>query len=279
MKAISINLSFQDATVAAVILVLLYTTYWQLTVGSRRRAIIREKGCLPIKRYPTKDPILGIDLFRTNVQNFKDKIFLESIRQRFEDMGCSTFQFPSLGRQLVTTIEPENLKTIQALNFKQWSLGYRRKVAFTPLLGRGIFTTDGGDWQHSRELLRPNFNRSQVRDLDSFETYVSNFIDAIPRDGSTVDLQDLFFRLTIDSATEFLFGESTNCLAPGTSTISNARFAEAFNRGQYAIAERSRYGIFGFLVDQTKFKNDAQYVHGEYARDMFVAARPLTRRG
>jgi hypothetical protein len=87
-------------------------------------------------------------------------------------------------------------------------------------------------------MLRPNFHKTQVGDLPSFERHVSDLIMAIPRDGSTVDLQDLFFRLTMDSATEFLFGESTDCLAPGTTTVSNARFAEAFNRSQAAIAHK-----------------------------------------
>ena len=35
------------------------------------------------------------------------------------------------------TIEPENLKSIQAIDFKKWGLGTRRKVAFEPLLGHG----------------------------------------------------------------------------------------------------------------------------------------------
>lgn len=99
-------------------------------------------------------------------------------------------------------------------------------------------------------MLRPNFHRSQVADLDTFEVHIQHLIGAIPTDGSTVDLQELFFRLTIgmwhlvsakeasltdapqDSATGFLFGESTMCLAPGTNTVSNSRFAEKFNRAQ-----------------------------------------------
>lgn len=88
-------------------------------------------------------------------------------------------------------------------------------------------------------MLRPNFHRTQVGDLSTFENHVLHLIDAIPRDGSTIDIQDLFFRLTMDSATEFLFGESTNCLAPGITTVSNAKFAEAFNRSQENIAHKS----------------------------------------
>ena len=115
-----------------------------------------------------------------------------------------------------------------ATKFEDYSIGERRKKNFTPVLGDGIFTTDGAAWEHSRSMLRPNFSRSQVGDLDTFETHVQHLINAIPRDGSTVDLQPLFFRLTVDSATEFLFGESTNCLAPGLETKSLDSFAEAY---------------------------------------------------
>ena len=121
--------SFQHAIAAVIVLTILYNAFWQLTVGARRRTMIREKGCLPIKRYPVKDPILGIDIFRENIRNFKDKTFLETNVKRFEFMGCNTFIIPSLRRRIITTIEPENLKTIQALDFKKWSLGRRRKVS------------------------------------------------------------------------------------------------------------------------------------------------------
>ena len=57
---------------------------------------------------------------------------------------------------------------------------------------------------------------------------MSHLVDSVPRDGSAVDLQDLFFGLTMDSATEFLFGRSTNTLAPGLETKSANEFVKAF---------------------------------------------------
>jgi cytochrome P450 len=77
-------------------------------------------------------------------------------------------------------------------------------------------------------MVRPNFTRAQVADLEMFETHMGHLIDSVPRDGSTVDLQDLFFGLTMDSATEFLFGKSTNTLAPGLETKSANEFVKAF---------------------------------------------------
>jgi len=159
----------------------------------------QDKGCLPVKKYPNKDPIFGLDMFRELLQNLKKRTMLESQLLRFKKMNARTVTFPSLGRKVIITMEPENLKTIQALDFKKWSLSRQRKTSFRPFLGYGIFTTDGAEWQHSREMLRPNFHRSQVGDLDTFETHVQHLIAMIPRDGSLVDLQDLFFRLTIGS--------------------------------------------------------------------------------
>lgn len=61
-------------------------------------------------------------------------------------------------------------------------------------------------------MMRPSFAREQVADLNLEETHVQNMMQALPvkSDGWTdeIDIQVLFFRLTIDSATEFLFGES-----------------------------------------------------------------------
>lgn len=81
-----------------------------------------------------------------------------------------------------------------------------------PLLGRGIFTSDGSEWQHSRSLLRPSFAKAQVADLALVELHVNNLFKKLPSDASTVDLQPLFHNFTLDSATDFLFGRSTNTL-------------------------------------------------------------------
>lgn len=246
----------------SLVLGLLYYVYWQLTVGARRRRIIKENGCLPPMKYPYKDPILGFDEFTRVVKAFKERRGLELILQRFKDKNSNTFQLNSLGQTIITTIEPENIKTFQSLSFKKWSLGSQRIRNFRVFLGPGIFSSDSAEWQHSRSMLRPNFAREQVRDLDTFEAHIDHLIQAIPRDGSTIDLQDLFFRLTMDSATEFLFGESTNTLLPGLSTVSATKFAECFNRAQETLSQQGRYGFFSFLAQNKEYPGDCKFVHG-----------------
>jgi cytochrome P450 len=110
-------------------------------------------------------------------------------------------------------------------------------------------------------MLRPNFVRSQIGDVATFERHVSHLIAKLPKDGSTVNLADFFFRLTMDSATEFLFGESTDSLTKD----SEEGFAGAFNRSQDNIAMRSRFGILvkwmPFLFDLGSMDNDRKFVH------------------
>lgn len=249
-----------DTLAGGLVLVALYYLYHEFTVGASRRRIIRENGCKPPAKYPHVEPIVGVDLFIANLKLIRTNRFLPGMRQRFMTYG-NTFQLNFMGTNVIATVEPENLKTILSLKFKEFGLGQRRKTAMVPLLGDGIFTTDGGAWQHSREMLRPNFTRNQVGDLDTFERHIGHLIQAIPRDGSTVDLSELFFRLTIDSATEFLFGESTNSLAPGTNPTSAARFADAFNYSQHAVANHFRLGSLSTISPDRKFRRDVKYVH------------------
>ena len=107
-------------------------------------------------------------------------------------------------------------------------------------------------------MLRPNFVRSQVGDLAIFQQHVDYLIQAIPRDGSTVDLSELFFKLTIDSASEFLFGESTNTLAPGASTETATNFATAFNRAQEGVTNQSQ-GWWNKLFPNRQYQADVKY--------------------
>ena len=146
-----------------------------LSIWNQRRAFKRAHGVEEAVWLPQLENIFGISIVLGNLQNAKAHRMLEGFYQRFVELGTNTFQFTLLGRHMHATIEPENLKTIQAIDHKKWSLGRRRKTDFYPLLGVGIFTSDGQEWQHSREMLRPNFVRSQVADLSSFENHMQQF--------------------------------------------------------------------------------------------------------
>lgn len=133
-----------------------------------------------------------------------------------------------VGEKIIVTCEPENIKAILATQFKQFDLPPQRMKGVGDIFGHGIFTNNGKAWEESRGLLRPNFTRSQVGDIETFEAHVSKLIARIPRDGSMVDMQELFFMLTLDSATDFLFGYSTNVLDETDQNSAGVKFGEAF---------------------------------------------------
>ncbi|KAL9584718.1 MAG: hypothetical protein Q9212_001950 [Teloschistes hypoglaucus] len=184
---------------------------------------------------------------------------LENYTQRFNDVGRTTFASRFLWMRFLFTCEPENIKAILATDFTSYSVGEARKQQLRPILGDGIFTTDGPAWQHSRDLLRPCFARSQIGDIDLFEKHFQHLLNAIPRDNSTVDLQDLFFRLTLDIATEFLVGQSTNTLVPEKRRPEDDQFVEAFTYTQNII--EGKKGILTLFLPDRRFKKSCKIVH------------------
>jgi hypothetical protein len=170
-----------------------------------------EHCCQPIRQYPLMDPILGLDYMISSIRAFNRKHLLETTSQRFRSIGY-TFSVRGFHRRTIFTADAENIKTILSLRFNDFALSGRRGI-MGPLLGNSIFTTDGESWAHSRAFLRPHFAKDHVADLTLFEDHVQHLFNVLPRDKRTVDAKVLFHRLTLDSATEFLFGKSTNTLA------------------------------------------------------------------
>ena len=119
-------------------------------------------------------------------------------------------------------------------------------------------------------MMRPQFARDQISDLDLEEEHVQNMMRALPVgvDGwtSEIDLQVLFFRLTLDAACEFLFGESPNSQIAGlpsntatpaisdSSRVDGAHFAYAFDRANGWLATRSRFQDKYWLIDNADFR-------------------------
>lgn len=158
------------------------------------RRFLREYGTNPPVKLIDIAPPQGGSYYRETMQAFAEHRYLELIRARHE-AGGYTFQSQTLCSRVINTSEPENIKAILATNFEDYSLGFRL-AALGPLLGKGIFTTDSKEWETSRALIRPNFVKAQVSDLSLFEKHIEQLLAHIPKDGSTVDLQDLFFRLS-----------------------------------------------------------------------------------
>lgn len=157
--------------------------------------------------------LFGWWLIYVVVKTNRDRFFADTVVDYFTQVR--TF-IVSLGGELVIhTSDSENIKAILATQFGDYDLGKTRHALLHTLMGDGIFTLDGSGWAHSRALLRPQFSKERVSHLSSLERslqQLKHIVKMKVAQKGEVDLQELFFMLTMDTATDLLYGESVNSL-------------------------------------------------------------------
>ncbi|KAL0948934.1 hypothetical protein HGRIS_009041 [Hohenbuehelia grisea] len=157
----------------------------------------------------------------------------------------------------IFTSEPEHLKAILASQFDAFEKGPAFIHSMKSLLGTGVFNSDGELWKFHRSMTRPFFSRERISHFELFGRKADVAVEQLKarlREGYAVDIQDAASRFTLDSATEFLFGQNVNSLsaglpypytAPQTSSYNHPanQFARAFGTAQHEAANRFRLGL------------------------------------
>ena len=191
--------------------------------------------------------MLGLGFIATSLRNSILHTEFDGWRTFFADVSLrdgrmvNTIEASPSGRRLILTSDPENIKAILATQFQDYGRGKPFYEEWKEFLGESIFATDGDLWHASRQLIRPLFIKDRVSNLHTFETHVKLLIEAIANGGvagtpgtavdgigrgRTVDISDLFFRYTLDAATDFLLGGSVDSLVTPSQPFAVA-FAEA----------------------------------------------------
>lgn len=128
-------------------------------------------------------------------------------------------------------------------------------------------------------MSRQFFTKDKISHFDNFDRHADLTISKLKdrfQEGVAVDIQDLFCRFTMDSASEFLFGSDVQSLSADLSYPSTAKaatspkvhlsdpFADAFQKAQVASAARSRFGRFWPLVEfwGSKVEKEMQTIFG-----------------
>ena len=264
----------------ALVLLILYKALSVFIADRRHASNSKKLGCEALPQYLAQD-ITGISATREAIAAGKDKRIPDLLIDRVlrmstrEGRRVDTFVVQQLFRPTIFTADPKNIQAVLATQFQDFGLGAIRRTNFFPLLGNGIFAADGQRWEHARALLRPSFVRDQVADIDLVERHVQNLMQALPftSDGWTeeVNIQTLFFRLTIDSATEFLFGESVDSQLASLREAGDEKsggplhdelaFAAAFDRSQQWLSYRGRFGKYGWMINPKDFQRCNQQCH------------------
>ncbi|KXT03843.1 hypothetical protein AC578_8907 [Pseudocercospora eumusae] len=248
------------ATTTVLAAFLFWNIYQSLREHKVSREFARKLGCKAIKRSPQKDPFLALDIFARLGKAASERTYLQTIQHWFEDVA-PTFAVRLMGDDMIFTNEPKNIQAMLVSNFKTFEIGERRRQNSHQLLGIGVFNADGKTWERGRALVKPNFSRKQVSDLQTFETHVQALMRAIPADGSPIEMQEWFFRFTLDVGTEYLFGETSGILDPNATELAKS-FAWAFDVGVDGISQRIRLGKFARFYHDRRYSKACSVVHG-----------------
>lgn len=104
--------------------------------------------------------------------------------------------------------------------------------------------------------------RAQYQKLDNFQDHVDNLVACIKTLGDVVDLQPLFFKLTLDTTTALLFGQSVHSLKARKNDDDDfSVFARSFDIAQGGLAKRFRLAPWHFFYSPTSFRKACSTVH------------------
>jgi hypothetical protein len=135
--------------VGAVCLFSVYVAYYLLSSFFESRRHAREAARLGCKPPPRRFHLLplGIDLAQRVMKADKEKSIPDMFLQVYEELGCPpTWVQYFLGVDNIVTADPKNIQAILATQFNDFEIGHTRRGNFAPMLGNGIFTTDGKAW-------------------------------------------------------------------------------------------------------------------------------------
>ena len=260
-------------------LFLFFVTYYVVTSQWQRKqqnAEATRRGCSPCLLLPKKD-LLGITRFRESIRATRADRGPKYIVEELDAMGkdVHTVQVRVLDYELNVTRDPENARAVFSTHSADFDIGVHRTQSWRPLLGVGIFTSQGEQWKHSRALVRPQFSREQVSDLDLAERHTCDLIAKVQPgpDGwtGTMQLQPLLYNLALDTVTEFLYGYSVHAQNPGarahlpvTPGLEDPNLEELgtnFDKGKGWIEERGAFYKWYWLITSKDFDYRCREIH------------------
>jgi len=258
------------------------------------RQLVKRNGCDPIPSLPKKG-FLGFGWLIDNMKaNKMERGPMHLVESLDKEMGKSihTCIVPIGDYQLIVTRDPENVQAILASNSADWDVGEHRTASWSPLVGHGVFTTRGEEWKVSRLLVRPQFSKDAINDLDLVERHVQELFEAIDEymDGrpaveagwtNKFDLQPLFYNMTLDITTELIYGYSVHSQnpkarvklpdLPGYPAPDRMNISSHMDAGKAWIETRGALWKYRWLLPSGEFKKHCEAVH-RFA-DWFVQLR------
>ncbi|KDQ58030.1 hypothetical protein JAAARDRAFT_34843 [Jaapia argillacea MUCL 33604] len=228
-------------------------------------------GAVPITRVQGKWPG-NVDVLYRMMKAFKTSYILDVYLGLFEEYQCTTLNLRIFGVDQIITMDEDHSKFVIATGFHRFWRGTYQKERMESFLGNGIFNRDDEMWKMHRGIARPFLARERISDFELFERHVQHTLSIISSASSgklPVEAQDLYARFTLDTASEFLFGQNLDTLSgtlptPGKASLGLkgsathdefGSFTQAFEACQQIITNRARIGyiwpLFELFGDKT----------------------------
>ncbi|KAM5557171.1 hypothetical protein ABKV19_024517 [Rosa sericea] len=160
------------------------------------------------------------------------------------ELACKyrTYRILGLFRYTVSTADPVNVEYMLKTNVANYCKGYYLHSILTDVLGDGIVTVDGDEWQHQRKASSSQFSTKVLRDFSS-EIFKTNAIKlaGIISEAATryesMEMQDLLMKSTLDSIVKILLDIDLGTMC-GTNNEESIRFSNAFDDANEATLYR-----------------------------------------
>jgi len=188
------------------------------------------------------------------------------------------------------TSDPVNVEHILKNKFENYGKGQEVEAVFEEFLGKGIFAVDGDRWKQQRKVAAGIFSRKNFSEnmVHVFQAHARRLVTVLQRQvaeaqqrcGCTeVDLQALFFSLTLDAFCEIGFGLPWNSMATeavGAATGHHQHhWAHHFDVAQAAMVTRFAYrpwwriermlakcGLMPATHDESRLIESVNYMNG-----------------
>lgn len=243
-----LDLLYSHPFLSLTLLIFLPFLYINISILLENRAIRRLGAFAPSVKARLPFSIDVVLRSISNATSNKDLDFWAWLFAWSPDKHSPTVEVSLARQRFIFTADPENIKAILATQFQDYGKGEPFHEDWKHFLGDSIFATDGDQWHNSRQLIRPQFVKNRVADLDIFEKHVRHLLSKIGGRGEEVDICALFYCFTLDSATDYLLGKSVDSLDD-----PNTEFASAFAEVQRVQNTIARAGPFNKLLPKGTF--------------------------
>ncbi|KAE8332250.1 cytochrome P450 [Aspergillus sergii] len=198
-------------------------------------------------------PLIGI------LNASRKHTLLQHLEELFR-IYTNTFLITILGKQLLLTCEPENIRHI--LSHRNFGIGLRHAQLY-PLFGDSVFSLEGQKWSKLRRILYKHVNDPRVLNVDNLDPHVEQLFTNILQDGDICNVQRHFHDFTIETFSGIFFGPS-----PSSTARQNdqGHFTKAMKTCHYSLFWRMLAHSLYWTIKPSSLRNAAAYVHNFVAK-------------